>query len=120
MARVSRLRSRQKKLKAYDLSTLSEFLPSVSDASQRWPLHEKNLKLNHKSRQKLVEKESNQLRAVLNHPVFQSDPLSAIHQHLASTQPLPVSSQEKRSGKMDKKKKRKRSKVSSGGQLKET
>ncbi|EXC17278.1 hypothetical protein L484_027465 [Morus notabilis] len=79
------LRSRQKKLKAYNLSSLSEFLPDVKAPRQPTP---KKLKLDCKSRQKLILKETNQLKAVLNHPAFQSDPLAAIHQHLLNTQPV--------------------------------
>lgn len=33
-------------------------------------------------------KESNQLKTVLNDPVFKADPLAALHQHLQSTQPV--------------------------------
>lgn len=115
-----KLRSRQKKLKAYDLSTLTEFLPELdSQKQQSTPAAE--FKLNCKTRQKLMYafqvheflsfddsfaflqinclyltkwlvlirlKEGKQLNTVLNHPVFQSDPLEAIHQHLQSTQPV--------------------------------
>ncbi|XP_065870997.1 uncharacterized protein [Euphorbia lathyris] len=78
----NKLRSRQKKLKAYDLSSLTEFLPEITAPQQPTPF-----KLNCKSRQKLLLKESKQLSTVLNHPAFQSDPLEAIHQHLQNTQP---------------------------------
>eukprot|EP00262_Sarcandra_glabra_P010473 TRINITY_DN25759_c0_g1_i1.p1 TRINITY_DN25759_c0_g1~~TRINITY_DN25759_c0_g1_i1.p1 ORF type:complete len:166 (+),score=31.48 TRINITY_DN25759_c0_g1_i1:53-550(+) len=116
ISKKKRLRSRQKKLKAYDLSSLSELLPDL-DASPKPPTYVAKLKLNGRSRQKLVEKESKQLQAVFNHPAFRADPLSAIHQHLQSTQPLPASSQEKRSGKTHKTAKRKnQSKVLSGSQ----
>ena len=47
-----KLRSRQKKLKAYDLSTLTEFLPELKSPQQSKPVAE--FKLNSKSRQKLV------------------------------------------------------------------
>ncbi|GMH02853.1 hypothetical protein Nepgr_004692 [Nepenthes gracilis] len=79
------VRRRQKKLKAYDLSTLSEFLPELKDPRPHPPPPSK-FELSCKSRQKLVLKEGKQLMAVLNHPVFQSDPLGAIHQHLQCTQ----------------------------------
>lgn len=46
-------RSRQKKLKAYDLSTLSEFLPEVN-ASQKSAQPAPDLKMNCKRRQELV------------------------------------------------------------------
>lgn len=48
-----KIRSRQKKLKAYDLSTLSEFLPEFS-ASQKSDLPAPDLKMNCKRRQELV------------------------------------------------------------------
>jgi len=47
-----KLRSRQKKLKAYDLSTLTEFLPELKSSQQSKPTAE--FKLNSKSRQKLM------------------------------------------------------------------
>uniref|UniRef100_A0A453C770 Uncharacterized protein n=1 Tax=Aegilops tauschii subsp. strangulata TaxID=200361 RepID=A0A453C770_AEGTS len=75
-------RSRQKKLKAYDLSALSEFLPQTASSQQQT-----EVKLNRKSKQALVQRESAQLNAVLNNAQFQLDPLAAIHQHLVSTQP---------------------------------
>ncbi|XP_057965571.1 uncharacterized protein LOC131156140 isoform X2 [Malania oleifera] len=102
-----RLRSRQKKLKAYNLSSLSESLPELKAPQQ--------LKLNSKSRQKLVTKEANQLRTVLSHPAFLSDPLAAIHQHLKNTQPITKDETKKRSSKKgEKKSKKKRAKDASG------
>ncbi|KAA8545828.1 hypothetical protein F0562_020721 [Nyssa sinensis] len=83
-------RSRQKKLKAYDLSSLSEL--------------------------NLVLKEGNQLRTVLNHTAFHSDPLAAIHQHLQSTQPIVDEKPEKKKNKSGKKVKRKKPKASPGRQ----
>ncbi|MBA0682964.1 hypothetical protein Goari_024648, partial [Gossypium aridum] len=77
-----KLRSRQKKLKAYDLSALSEFLPELKAPRAN------DFKLNCKSRQQLILKEGKQLSAVLEHPAFQADPLAAIHQHLQNTQPV--------------------------------
>ncbi|KAJ0010693.1 hypothetical protein Pint_33870 [Pistacia integerrima] len=81
-----KLRSRQKKLKAYDLSSLSEFLPELKSPQQ--PSAATDFKLNCKSRKKLILKEGKQLGTVLNHPAFQVDPLAAIHQHLESTAPI--------------------------------
>nr|DAD27679.1 TPA_asm: hypothetical protein HUJ06_029147 [Nelumbo nucifera] len=52
ISKKKRLRSRQKKLKAYDLSSLTEFLPELKEP--RHPAPETNFKLNSKSRQKLV------------------------------------------------------------------
>ncbi|XP_077212274.1 ribosome biogenesis protein [Tasmannia lanceolata] len=114
IGKKKRLRSRQKKMKAYDLSTLGESLPELS-APQKLP-HAINSKLNCKSRQRLVEKESKRLAAVLNHPSFQLDPLSAIHHHLESTQPIQESSNQKKPlGKTRKEKaKRKKTKHPSG------
>lgn len=86
ITKKKKLRSRQKKLKAYDLSTLSEFLPELKAAKQ--PTAAADFKLNCKSRQQLILKEGKQLSAVLKHPAFQADPLAAIHQHLQSTQPV--------------------------------
>ncbi|KAH7674414.1 hypothetical protein IHE45_08G071700 [Dioscorea alata] len=105
-------RSRQKKLKAYDLSSLSEFLPDLDASKQQ--TKETNLKLNSKSRLKLVQRESAQLKAVLNHPTFQIDPIAAIHQHLERTQP-PVD-EEKLAGKTKKANKKSAKKKSSGSQ----
>ncbi|XP_068648343.1 uncharacterized protein [Aristolochia californica] len=106
-------RSRQKKLKAYDFSTLSKFLPDLKPVQS--PLKDSNLKLNCKSMRGILKKEGAKLKAVLSHPVFQSDPLSAIHQHLESTQPPTISgNQVKRTGKADRRvAKRKRGKASS-------
>ncbi|KAJ6850341.1 uncharacterized protein M6B38_264700 [Iris pallida] len=76
--------NRQKKMKAYDLSALAEFLPDLS-ASQHPDAT--NAKLSRRSRKKLLQRESTQLKAVLNNPTFQMDPVSAIHNHLKLTQP---------------------------------
>lgn len=81
-------RSRQRKLRAYDLSVLSEFLPDL-DVSQQ-PANATKLKLNCKSRHKLVQRESAQLKAVLNNTIFQMDPITAIQHHLERTQPASV------------------------------
>lgn len=105
-------RRRQKKLKAYDLSTLTDFLPDLTEEQN--PAPPANSEVNCKSRQKLVLKESKQLMTVLGHPVFQSDPLAAIHQHLQSTQPPPEKKPGKKSIVDGKKKKKKKSKSSSG------
>uniref|UniRef100_A0A7N0ZQY4 Ribosome biogenesis protein slx9-like n=1 Tax=Kalanchoe fedtschenkoi TaxID=63787 RepID=A0A7N0ZQY4_KALFE len=99
-----KLRSRQKKLKAYDLSALTESLPDVNSAKRADPT---DLKLNSKRRQQLVLKEGSQLKGVLNHPVFQADPLGSLYQHLASTQPAV----EETAKKPSKDKKRKKSKA---------
>ncbi|KAJ9537901.1 hypothetical protein OSB04_030634 [Centaurea solstitialis] len=98
-----KLRSRQKKLKAYNLSSLAEVLPDIGPSKQPTPA---DFKVTTKSRQKLVMKESNQLKTVINDPVFKADPLAALHQHLQSTQPV---SDEKpaRKNKTGKKKKKK-------------
>ncbi|XP_057546073.1 uncharacterized protein LOC130825058 [Amaranthus tricolor] len=102
-------RRRQKKLKAYDLSHLHEFLPELKAGQKPAPEPEK---VNCKSRQKLVLKEAKQLMTVISHPIFQSDPLAAIHQHLQNTQPAP---EHKLPSKDDAKKKRKKKKKSSSG-----
>ncbi|XP_073100217.1 uncharacterized protein [Elaeis guineensis] len=114
ISKKKRLRSRQKKLKAYDLSALSEFLPDLNAPKQ--PSRETNLRINCKTRQKLVQREGAQLKAVLNDPTFQIDPLTAIHQHLQRTQPPSASDQEKGSGKTKKAKKKGAKKSLSGPQ----
>ncbi|XP_071930916.1 uncharacterized protein [Coffea arabica] len=107
---TKKTRSRQKKLKAYDFSSLTEFLPELKTPQQRSPLPSK---LNSKTRLK----EGNQLKTVLNHPAFQSDPLGSIHQHLQNTQPLADKKPKPKYNKSESKKaKRKRSKASRGPQ----
>ncbi|CAN6482393.1 unnamed protein product [Victoria cruziana] len=113
IAKKKRRRGRGRDQKAYDLSALAEFLPDIS--SSRAPIPTTS-KLKCKSKQKLVEKEAQQLRAVLDHAAFQSDPVSAIHHHLKSTicvqaDPQPVRPKDgaKRSG--DRKHQKKHSKV---------
>ncbi|KAK4352433.1 hypothetical protein RND71_027951 [Anisodus tanguticus] len=117
IAKKKKVRSRQKKLKAYDLSTFSEFLPELK-ASQLLP-KPAEFKLKSKTRQKLVLKEGNQFRAVINHPAFQSDPLGAIHQHLQSTQPIVDEKPKRRENKNGNRKGKKKSKASAGLQLME-
>lgn len=60
------------------------------------------------------QRESAQLKAVLNHPTFQIDPIAAIHQHLERTQP-PVD-QEKLAGKTKKANKKSAKKKSARSQ----
>ncbi|XP_021753368.1 putative ribosome biogenesis protein slx9-like [Chenopodium quinoa] len=103
-------RKRQKKLKAYDLSLLNEVLPEVKESQQPAPPPKK---LNCKSRQKLVIKETKRMEAILNHPAFQSDPFAAIHRYLVNTQPAPKAEPVKKKSKDDAKKKRKKTKSSS-------
>ncbi|KAL4184628.1 hypothetical protein AMTRI_Chr10g2050 [Amborella trichopoda] len=79
-----RTRSRQRKAKTYDLSSLAEFLPNLDDLKQPDP-HPLKLKVDCKNRRKLLEKEHGQFRAVLDHPAFQSDPIAAVYQHLEKT-----------------------------------
>lgn len=105
-----KLRSRQKKLKAYNLSSLAECLPDLETSKQPTP---EDFKVTSKSRQKLVMKESNQLKKVLNDPVFQADPLAALHQHLQSTQPVSEEKPARKSG-TGKRKKKKKSKAQTG------
>ncbi|XP_047058019.1 uncharacterized protein LOC124664578 [Lolium rigidum] len=109
ISKKKKQRSRQKKLKAYDFSELSEFLPETASSQKQT-----EVKLNCKSKQALVQRESAQLNAVLNNPQFQLDPFAAIHQHLVLTQP-PSSMKEddsaqigKKSTRKDKKRKKKK------------
>ncbi|XP_062092171.1 uncharacterized protein LOC133798018 isoform X2 [Humulus lupulus] len=108
-----KLRSRQKKLKPYDLSSLTEFLPELKNCQQPTPAE---FKLNCKSRKKLILKEAKQMSTVLNHPAFQLDPLAALAQHLESTQPVieekPKKKKKNKNG--GRKKKDKKSKSSTG------
>ncbi|KAI3712274.1 hypothetical protein L1987_70825 [Smallanthus sonchifolius] len=112
-----KLRTRQKKLKAYNLSSLAEFLPDLESSKQATPA---DFKVTSKSRQKLVMKETNQLKTVLNNPAFQADPLAALHQHLQNTQPVsdekPTRKSEKGKKVKKKNKKKKGSKASTGSQ----
>ncbi|KAL4588685.1 hypothetical protein LXL04_001580 [Taraxacum kok-saghyz] len=99
-----KLRSRQKKLKAYNLSSLLDVLPDVKPSKEPTP---SDFKVTSKSRQKLVMKESNQMKTVLNDPVYKADPLAALHQHLQSTQPvIEKPARKSESGKNGKKKKK--------------
>ncbi|CAH9144619.1 unnamed protein product [Cuscuta epithymum] len=85
ITKKSKAQRKKKKLQAYDLSSLSEFLPDLEAPKQ--PPKRTELKLNCKNRQKLVVKEGNQLQAVIKHPAFQSNPMQAIFQHLQSMLP---------------------------------
>lgn len=67
-----------------DLSSLAESLPMFSDKKSVSQIYD-SAKVNCKSRQKLVAKETKQLAAVLAHPVFVSNPFSAVQQHLENT-----------------------------------
>jgi hypothetical protein len=109
----TKLRSRQKKLKAYDLSTLSDFLPDLKARNEQ-PIVA--AKVNSKSRQKIVTMEEGRMKAVLNHPAFQANPLAAIHEHLLSTQPAMDVKVVRKDNKKMKNKKKKKSKKSVGVQ----
>ncbi|XP_030472571.1 uncharacterized protein LOC115690383 [Syzygium oleosum] len=113
IGKKKKLRSRQKKLKAYDLSALSEFLPET-DTKQPCPPTE--IRLSCRSRGKLILKEGKQLSTVLNHPAFQSNPLAAIQQHLESTQPVLDEKPKKKNKTGGKKSKSKKSKAASASQ----
>ncbi|KAK3420713.1 hypothetical protein EUGRSUZ_H03226 [Eucalyptus grandis] len=109
IGKKKKLRSRQKKLKAYDLSALSEFLPEA-ETKQRPPTE---FKLSCRSRGKLILKEGKQLSTVLSHPAFHSNPLAAIQQHLESTQPVMDEKPKKKSKTGGKKRKSKKVKAAS-------
>ncbi|EOA24882.1 hypothetical protein CARUB_v10018172mg [Capsella rubella] len=108
IGKKKKIRSRQKKLKAYDLSNLSEFLPEFN-ALQKSALPAPDLKMNCKRRQKLVLTEGERLNKVLDHPAFQADPVGSIFQHLQSQQP-PVEEQPKKKTNINGSKKRNRRK----------
>ncbi|KAL9415209.1 hypothetical protein AB3S75_043481 [Citrus x aurantiifolia] len=114
ITKKKKLRSRQKKLKVYNLSTLSESLPELK--APRQPIPAADLKLNCKARQKLIVKEGKQLNTVLNHPAFQVDPLAAINQHLESTQPVSDEKPKKKMNKNGSKKRKGKSKTSDRAQ----
>ncbi|OIT07478.1 PREDICTED: putative ribosome biogenesis protein slx9-like isoform X1 [Nicotiana attenuata] len=113
ITKKKKVRSRQKKLKAYDLSELTEFLPELKASQQPKPAE---FKLKSKNRKNLVLKEGNQFQAVINHPAFQADPLGAIHQHLQSTQPTLDDKPKKREKKNGNRKGKKKSKASAAPQ----
>ncbi|KAJ6965127.1 hypothetical protein NC652_003134 [Populus alba x Populus x berolinensis] len=73
ITKKNKLRSRQRKLKACDPSSLTEFLPELKPPRQSKPAAE--CKLNSKSRQKQILKEGKRLSMVPNHQAFQADPL---------------------------------------------
>ncbi|KAL5562433.1 hypothetical protein UlMin_032180 [Ulmus minor] len=110
-----KLRSRQKKLKAYDLSSLTESLPPLNNKNPR-VVSRAEFKANCKSRQKLVLKENKQLSEVLKDTAFQSDPLACIYQHLQRTQPVldEKVKPKKKNKNGGKRKKNKKSKASEG------
>ncbi|KGN54744.1 putative ribosome biogenesis protein slx9-like [Cucumis sativus] len=103
-------RRRKRDLKAFDLSTLSEFLPGLEATKQKPSAAE--LKLNCKSRLKFILKERKQMGTVLNHPVFQADPLRAVQLHLEGTQPIEEPKKKKMNKNGSKKRKEKKSKAS--------
>ncbi|KZV14617.1 ribosome biogenesis protein slx9-like [Dorcoceras hygrometricum] len=94
-------RSRTKKMKVYDMSLLSEYLPELKAPQESRPTE---FKLNNKKRNSLVLKESNKLKTVINHPNFQSDPLGSIFQHLLNTQPAMNEKPKRRKVKLGKRK----------------
>nr|ACN78497.1 putative reverse transcriptase [Arachis hypogaea] len=106
-------RRQKKKLKAYDLSALSEFLPDPEPKAPRKPAPQ-DVKVNCKSRQKIL-REVQQFCAVLNNPDFKTNPRSAMNEHLRST--LPVAEEQRPKKKVNKNgsKKKKKSKASSTG-----
>ncbi|KAB2602857.1 hypothetical protein D8674_003862 [Pyrus ussuriensis x Pyrus communis] len=67
---------RRKKLNAYDLFSLSEFLPELNDSLEVTPA----------AKFKLILKEGKHLSALVNHPAFQAKLLGAIYRHIMSTQ----------------------------------
>lgn len=106
IAKKSRRRRNKSGQTLKDLSCLAETLPSFREPKSVAA----STKLNCKSRQKLVVKETKQLAAVLAHPVFHSDPFSAIQQHLENTLGPQINTEAKskrvNKGKISKKKKK--------------
>ncbi|KAG0609043.1 hypothetical protein M758_8G152400 [Ceratodon purpureus] len=69
-----------------DLSSLSEFLPTITPST----IAPATKILRSKAKQKIVTNETKQLAAVLAHPQFKANPFAAIQQHLATTIPAPT------------------------------
>ena len=55
------------------------------DKKQQQQQQQPNLLKSQKSRQTLLQRESNQLQLVMQHPAFQADPLATIRQHLQNS-----------------------------------
>ncbi|KAK2458568.1 ribosome biogenesis protein [Trifolium repens] len=111
----SKHQRRQKKLKAYNLSSFLETLPGLKEPQK--PSNEDNFKLNCKNRQTLVLKEGQRLSEFFKDHSSQVDPLAAIYQHLRSTQPEPVVEEQqpkKRPNINGSKKRKNKSKAGSG------
>ncbi|OIW06979.1 hypothetical protein TanjilG_18367 [Lupinus angustifolius] len=108
-------RRQSKKLKAYNLSHLLDSLPEF-EASQK-PASQDSFKVTCKSRKKILLEEEERQSKVRNHPDFQSDPVSAIRQHLLRTQPAAEEQPKiKKANKNGSKKKKNKSKASAGVQ----
>lgn len=103
-------RRRKRDLKAFDLTSLSEFLPGLKAPKQKSSAAD--LRLNCKSRLKFILKERKQMDTVLNHSVFQADPLKAIQLHLEGTQPIEELKKKKSNKNGSKRRKEKKSKAS--------
>lgn len=78
-------RSRHTKMKAFDMSTLSESLPDINSSllkkkSTMTPSRSR------KNRSKTADILRMQLGEILQNQYFQSDPLGSIHEHLIQTQ----------------------------------
>ena len=68
-------------LKAALLSTTTDDQKDDDEKQQQAP----NALKTAKSRQSLLQRESNQLQLVMQHPAFQADPLATIQQHLTNS-----------------------------------
>ncbi|XP_050147329.1 uncharacterized protein LOC126622598 [Malus sylvestris] len=97
---------RRKKLNAYDISSLSEFLPDLKDSLELTPA----------AKFKLILKEGKRLSALVNHPAFQADPLGAIYQDIISTQPAVDEKPNERNKCRSKKRNQKKSEAPAGHQ----
>ncbi|OIV91106.1 hypothetical protein TanjilG_30328 [Lupinus angustifolius] len=116
ITKKSRQQRRQsKKLKAYNLSNLLDSLPEF-EASQK-PAPQDSFKLVNLGRRYCELEEGERLSKVRNHPDFQSDPISAIREHLLRTQlVIEEKPKIKKPNKNRSKKKRAKSKASTGVQ----
>ncbi|KAK4803458.1 hypothetical protein SAY86_003275 [Trapa natans] len=112
IAKKKKLRARQRKLRVYDLSMLSESLPELKEPKQ--PCLAPKFKLNCKSRTDLVINEAKRLNVVLSDPNYQKDPLGYIYQHLQKTLPI-TEEKEKKNTKDRGKRMKKKTKASASG-----
>ncbi|KAJ7541732.1 hypothetical protein O6H91_10G074200 [Diphasiastrum complanatum] len=87
ISKKRKVRRHDRGRKNIDLSSLAEFLPDLNEKSRDAKSVKVSKVFRNKARQEVVVKETKQLAAVLAHTAFQSNPFSAIQQHLINTLP---------------------------------